>query len=197
MHSADPKRVLLRARVDGVHKLVQEMSMYVLCAPHIEIGGWNNKGYVLHVGRRKYLGAQKGNTWLALAASVPFNELSCGYVGVNDGWTDLADNYLLDWQYETALDGNIALTGGIDLSRSTEFTVGLALGTTRHDALSTLAQSLSIPFETKRDDFIRQWERTSKRFSFAGTSKESRLFKRSVNLLLAHEDKTYPGAMIA
>jgi hypothetical protein len=27
---------------------------------------------------------------------------------VNDGWTDLADNYRLDWQYEEALDGNIA-----------------------------------------------------------------------------------------
>jgi glucoamylase len=122
---------------------------------------------------------------------------SCGYVGVNDGWTDLADNYRLDWQYEAALDGNIALTGGLDLSRSTEFTIGLALGTTRHDALSTLAQSLSIPFEEKRDVFIRQWERTSKRFSLAATSKESKLFKLSVNLLLAHEDKTYPGAMIA
>jgi hypothetical protein len=32
-------------------------------------------------------------------------------LGVNDGWTDLADNYRLDWQYEAALDGNIALTG--------------------------------------------------------------------------------------
>src|SRR6266404_9044585 len=153
--------------------------------------------YVLHVGRRKYLGAQKGSTWLAVAASVPFNELSCGYVGVNDGWTDLADNYRLDWQYETALDGNIALTGGLDLSRSTEFTVGLAFGTTQHDALSTLAQSLSIPFEKTRKSFVRQWERTSKRFALGAASTDSKLFERSVNLLLAHEDKTYPGAMIA
>jgi hypothetical protein len=35
---------------------------------------------------------------------------------VNDGWTDLADNYRLDWQYEEALDGNIAMTGCIFLS---------------------------------------------------------------------------------
>ena len=171
--------------------------MYVLCAPHLEIGGWHNSGYVLHVGRRKYLGAQKGVTWLAVAASVPFNELSCGYVGVNDGWTDLADNYRLDWQYEAALDGNIALTGGLDLSRNTEFTVGLAFGTTQHDALSTLAQSLSIPFEETRKSFVRQWERTSKRFALGAVSTDSKLFERSVNLLLAHEDKTYPGAMIA
>jgi len=189
--------LLVRARLEAPPDLLPKLRLYVLCAPHLEIGGWHNNGYVLHVGRRKYLGAQKGNTWLAVAATVPFNELSCGYVGVNDGWTDLADNYRLDWQYEAALDGNIALTGGLDLSRSTEFTVGLAFGTTQHDALSTLAQSLSIPFEETRKSFVRQWERTSKRFALGAASTDSKLFERSVNLLLAHEDKTYPGAMIA
>jgi len=38
--------------------------------------------------------ARKREHVLAMAASVPFNEPLCGYVGVNDGWTDLADNYL-------------------------------------------------------------------------------------------------------
>ena len=85
----------------------------------------------------------------------------------------------------------------MDLSRSTEFTVGLAFGTTQHDALSTLAQSLSIPFEETRKSFVRQWERTSKRFALGAVSADSKLFERSVNLLLAHEDKVYPGAMIA
>jgi glucoamylase len=89
------------------------------------------------------------------------------------------------------------LTGRLDLSRGPEFTVGLAFGTTRHDAISTLAQSLSIPFEQVRETFIHQWERTSKRFALAAGSNNSKLFERSVNLLLAHEDKTYPGAMIA
>jgi hypothetical protein len=106
--------------------------MYVLCAPHLEIGGWHNNGQVLRVGSQKLLAAHKGNTWLVIGATVPFTETSCGYVGVNDGWTDLADNYRLDWQYDAALDGNIALTGGFDLSRGTKFTVGLAFGTKEH-----------------------------------------------------------------
>lgn len=109
----------------------------------------------------------------------------------------MADNYRLDRRYEVALDGNIALTGGLDLSRRTEFTVGLAFGTSQHDALSTLAQSLSVPFEQTREAFVRQWERTSKRFHAVVNSDKPKLFKRSVNLLLAHKDKTYPGAMIA
>ena len=188
--------LLVRVRLEAPPELLPKLRMYVLCAPHLENGGWHNNGYVLRVGRRKYLGAQKGNTWLGIAATVPFNELSCGYVGVNDGWTDLADNYRLDWQYEAALDGNIALTGRLDLSRGTEFTLGLAFGTTQHDALSSLAQSLSVPFEETRAAFVRQWERTSKRFDL-GRADPSTLFERSVNLLLAHEDKTYSGAMIA
>src|SRR5207244_7123536 len=81
--------------------------------------------------------------------------------------------------------------------RGGKFTVGLAFGTTKQHALSTLAQSLSIPFEQTREAFIRQWERTSKRFALTAGSNNSKLFERSINLLLAHEDKTYPGAIIA
>jgi len=189
--------LLIRTRLEAPPKLFSKLRMYLLCAPHLEIGGWHNNGAVLDVKGCKFLAAHKGGTWLVIGATAPFTECSCGYVGVNDGWTDLADNSRLDWQYQAALDGNIALTGGLDLSGGTEFTVGLAFGTTQHDALSTLLQSLSIPFEVTRDAFIRQWERTSRRFALAARCNNSKLFERSVNLLLAHEDKTYPGAMIA
>ena len=189
--------LLIRTRLEAPLELLSKLRMYVLCAPHLEIGGWHNNAEALEIKGRKFLAAYKGNTWVVIGTTVPFTACSCGYVGVNDGWTDLADNYRLDWQYEEAPDGNIALTGGLDLSRGTEFTLGLAFGTTRHDALSSLLQSLSIPFEQTRSSFIHQWERTSKRFALAGRSTDGKLFERSVNLLLAHEDKTYPGAMIA
>jgi len=189
--------LLAHVRLDVPLELLSKLRAYILCAPHLELGGWHNNGRVLWIGGRKFLAAQKGNTWLVIGATIPFTETSCGYVGVNDGWTDLADNYRLDWQYESALDGNIALTGGLDLSRGAEFTIGLAFGTSQHDAVSTLSQSLSIPFQQTRATFIRQWERTSRRFYPATSSNESKLFERSVNLLLAHEDKTYAGALIA
>src|SRR5262249_10603793 len=139
--------LLLHARLDAPPDLLSKLKLYILCAPHLEIGGWHNNGEVLETRGRKVLCAYKGNTWLVIGATIPFTRCSCGYVGVNDGWTDLADNYQLDWQFDRVLDGNIALTGGFDLSHGTEFTVGLAFGTTRHDALSTLVQSISIPFE--------------------------------------------------
>jgi glucoamylase len=189
--------LLVQTRLKAPPELLPKLKMYVLCAPHLEIGGWHNNGEILRLERHTVLIAYKGETWLAIGASVPFTDCSCGYVGVNDGWTDLADNYRLDWQYDAILDGNIALTGGLDLSKGSTFTLALAFGTTRHNALSTLAQSLSIPFEETREAFIRQWDRTSKRYALTVGSNNSRLFERSINLLLAHEDKTYPGAMIA
>jgi glucoamylase len=189
--------LLVQTRLEAPPEMLRKLRMYVLCAPHLEIGGWHNNGEVLRVDGKAVLVASKGNTWLVIGATAPFTECSCGYVGVNDGWTDLADNYRLDWQYDEVLDGNIALIGGLDVSHGAEFTLGVAFGTTKHNALSTLAQSLSIPFEQTRQAFIRQWERTSKRSALGAGSSDSRLFQRSVNLLLAHEDKTYPGAMIA
>src|ERR1700682_3096086 len=44
--------------------------------------------------------AFKGTTWMALGATAPLLRCSCGYVAVNDGWTDLHDNRTLDWQYD-------------------------------------------------------------------------------------------------
>jgi hypothetical protein len=55
--------------------------------------------------------AEKHGTWLALAATVPFRRLSCGYVGQSGGWTDLDENLQMDWEFDQAPDGNIALTG--------------------------------------------------------------------------------------
>jgi len=189
--------LLVQTRLEAPPELLPKLKMYVLCAPHLEIGGWHNNGEILRLERHTVLIAYKGETWLAIGASVRFTDCSCGYVGVNDGWTDLADNYRLDWQYDAILDGNIALTGGLDLSKGSTFTLALAFGTTRHNALSTLVQSLSIPFEETREAFIRQWDRTSKRYALTVGSNNSRVFERSINILLAHEDKTYPGAMIA
>ena len=175
------------------------LRIYVLCAPHLDIGGWHNNGRVVEARGQQFLMAYRDDVYLTIAAGLPFSRLSCGYVGVNDGWTDLAHNFQMDWTYDSALDGNIALTGEIDISTGTEFTLGLGFGHTQHNASAMLYQALAIPFEATLENFISQWERTGKRFSLLGkiARQDFTLFERSVNLLLAHEDKTYPGAIIA
>jgi len=192
--------VLMRTRVEAEPDVLNTLQLYVLCAPHLEIGGWHNNAQVLDTKAGRIIVAFKGSTWMALGATAPLARCSCGFVAVNDGWTDLHDNRVLDWRYDAAYDGNIAVTAEIDLAPSPDFTVGLAFGDTRHRAITTLVQSLVTPFDDSVRRFCEEWNRTAKRFALAvGTPdrEASLLYERSVNLLLAHEDKSYPGAMIA
>ena len=65
--------------------------------------------------------------------------------------------------------------------------------------MTTLLQSLDPPFDWHRERFCDQWERASHDHLPLEKSAPDggRLYHISANLLLAHEDKTYPGAMVA
>lgn len=139
--------VLQHTQLTGDPQFLANLRLYVLCASHLGVGGWNDRASVVEVAGQKILTAQEGETWLAIAATVPFTRLSCGYVGQSDGWTDLADNCQMDWQFDLAEAGNVALTGEIDLRQGHEFTLGLAFGNRLHDAITTLLLALDIPFE--------------------------------------------------
>lgn len=198
---ADPHLscVLQRTKVEGEARLLSRLKLYTLCAPHLGVGGSNNNARVIEIAGRRILAAENEGTWLTLCATVPFTRLSCGYVGYSDGWTDLAQNMQMDWEFNNALDGNVALTGQMDLSKSREFTLGLAFGSSLHNSVTTLFQSLATPFEESRERFIEQWERPYGRIipleSASGDGGD--LYHSSYSLILAHEDKSYPGAFIA
>ncbi|BAZ49313.1 glycoside hydrolase 15-related [Nostoc sp. NIES-4103] len=198
---ADPHLscILQHTKLTGEREFISQLQLYALCAPHLEVGGRSNNGYAVEVAGHDILVAEKGGTWLALGATVPFVRLSCGYVGQSDGWTDLADNFQMDWEFGCALDGNLALTGKLNLDASDEFTLGLAFGTSLHNAISTLFQSLNLPFEQQKQQYNDQWKRSRNgiRPLENVSYDDGKLYHNSVSLLLAHEDKTYPGALIA
>jgi glucoamylase len=198
---SDPHQgcVLLDTRLEGEPDFLHKLHLYVLLAPHLEVGGWGNNGNVAYIAGREFLTAHKGGTWLALGATVPFVRRSCGYVGTTDGWQDLARNFKMIYEFAAAADGNITLTGEIDLSRGYHFTLGLAFGHTLHHAVTTLFQSLGTTFNEHRTRFLDQWERACREFhpleKFSGD--QGILYRRSRELILAHEDKDYAGALIA
>src|ERR1022692_899068 len=117
--------ILQHTRLTGDEAFISKLHFYALCAPHLQVGGWGNNGYVIEVAGRKVLMAQKKGIWLALGGTVHFSRASCGYVGRSDGWTDLAENFQMDWEFDHAPDGNIALMGELDLDGKREFTMGL------------------------------------------------------------------------
>ena len=172
------------------------LKLYALAAPHLEIGGAGNNGYIAMANGQQVLMAQKGDKWMAMAATVPFAQLSCGFVGHSDGWTDLHENFVMDYHFMHATGGNIALTGELDLSSTREFTLGIAFGDSEHRALATLLQSLGTSFEDHLQRFKKQWElAAAHQAPLQGASFDGgALYNSSFSLLLAHEDKVFAGA---
>jgi glucoamylase len=175
------------------------LKIFALCAPHLEIGGAGNNGYITIANGRRILMAQRADKWMALGATVPFSHLSCGYVGTSDGWTDLHEDFKMDREFARAGDGNIALTGQLDLSQTQEFTLGLAFGNSEHRAVANLLQALGVPFDEHLAKYQKQWNETAAHLRPLENASfdKGNLYNSSYSLLLAHEDKSFAGALIA
>lgn len=191
--------LLVRTRLVRETNTAPELALYALLAPHIDVAGWGNNAYVVESDGLEFLVAERNHTWVALGADRPFRRLSCGYVGRSDGWTDLADNYRMDYEFDQALDGNVALTGLLDVGAGTDFTLGLAFGRGLSDAVTALRQSLSVPYARHRREYVDGWSRLADRLPPLGgaSGDDGRLYRASHSLILAHEDKTFRGARIA
>ncbi|GAA3770261.1 glycoside hydrolase family 15 protein [Terriglobus aquaticus] len=190
--------VLMRVRLDGDEEVLSRMKCYALLAPHLDGGGAGNSARAIEIAGQRALLAWKNNMHVTMGADVGFTRTSCGYAGTTDGFRDLKQNMQMDFQFGEALDGNLALTGEVDLSRTREFTIALAFGEGPHAALSGMMQSLSVPFDLHLKRFIEQWHRAASPERLGAASMDKgRLMRISHNVILAHEDKIFPGAFIA
>jgi glucoamylase len=193
--------LLVHTKLEVLDKsLSRKLRLYALLAPHIAGFGAGNSGWWAEVGGIKLLRAQRQNVQLIMACSTGFSRRSVGYVGFSDGWQDLMDNFKMDWQFESAENGNIALTGEIHLPHSGEFTMAVAFGRSYQSTTAKLFQSLAEPLESHRQAFVRQWQRAvvNPQFDFsADTSDSGGMYRLSRCVLLAHEDKVFQGAIVA
>ncbi|PYP83102.1 MAG: glucan 1,4-alpha-glucosidase [Candidatus Angelobacter sp. Gp1-AA117] len=198
---SDPHQscVLVHAKIAVSKQWQEKIRVYFLLAPHLEVGGWNNSAQKTEVAGRNVLLAWKNSTWLAMGCNHDFRRASCGFVGFSDGWQDINNNFTMDWEFERAENGNVAVMAEIDLSKGSEFTIGIAFGDGLHAATSILSQSLALPYPQHRTKFINQWQRISESMDKLGHlgGDDGHLYRTSRNLLLSHEDKTFAGALIA
>jgi glucoamylase len=211
--------LLIRARVEAeTRDFLERLKVYALLAPHLDGGGGGNTGHVADTIQGKLLMANKGRYWLALGADVPFSKGSCGYVGINDGWTDVVrGRRAMAWEFDHATDGNIALTGELDLSGvepsrdpssagiGRTFVLGLGFGqgdpgSEGAAARVALAHSLGLPFSHHCDEFLESWRLAQGSLSFPAndaTGDGYHLYRFSYNILLCHVDKLFRGALVA
>jgi glucoamylase len=177
-----------------------KLRVYALLAPHIARYGAGNSGRCVELGGNKLMHAQRADVHLLMGCSTGFGRRSVGYVGASDGWQDLIEDFSMDWEFRAAKNGNIALTGEIDLRARDEFMVAVALGGSYQSTAAKLLLSLAEPFDVHREAYVRQWQRTviNSKFDFSSsTSDGGGMYRLSRCVLLAHEDKIFQGALVA
>ena len=190
--------VLMNVKIDAAPELLAKLKCYVLLAPHLDGGGAGNSARSIEVAGKRSILAWKESYSLALGTSCGFSRSSCGFVGTSDGFQDLSSNMQMDWHFGEALNGNIAVTGEIEIGANNEFTLAIALGQGHHAALSNMMQTLATPYASHRDRFLLQWKRAALPDGIeAGSTDSGKLLRISQNVILTHEDKTYSGAFIA
>ena len=102
--------------------------------------------------------AEREHHALALASSAPWLARSAGFVGVSDGWQELHANKRLARTYMRAENGNVALTGEIDLGACDgTFVMALGFGPTAMEAGQHALISLLEDFDETQAEYIRAW----------------------------------------
>jgi glucoamylase len=209
--------LLVRTTLQGAQPFLDKLHVYALLAPHMAGYGAGNTAYRVSTPNGDRLVATRANYWLALGADCGFGMTSCGFVGVNDGWTDIIANKRLPvWNYDSAKGGYVALTAEIkrapgqnDFVLALAFCIDEATPITRtspNNALTAISEALSYPFDgpartySHLQAFNQGWKAAvpTPFVPKPGTTGDGdSLFNKSRNILLAHEDKTADGALVA
>jgi len=201
--------LLVRAQLAGD----PELKIYALLAPHLGGSGWNNRAEVADVRGRRMLWADQGPFALALAAvddrqRDAWGRASAGHVGMSDGWQDFSRNGAMSWEYSSAGPGNVALMGELPQSA----TLALAFAASRESAATLAVTALLEPFEAEWTRLVESWSdwhthiaarrarrAASNHAAHTGgwTPALERELKTSAMVLRTHQDKLYPGTMVA
>ncbi|MBI5588163.1 MAG: glucan 1,4-alpha-glucosidase [Deltaproteobacteria bacterium] len=171
--------------------------LFILFAPHIKNRGFENSGRCATYGGKSYLIAGREDIAAALTSDAPFIRMSAGYSGFSDGWQDLKDNRRMDWTFEKALDGNIALMAEV---RSTdEFNIVLAFGKDEVEAVLEAGKTLTRKYKQIEREYIKGWKGYIKKLSALASEAgdAGARYWTSAFVLKTHEDKTHKGGLIA
>jgi glucoamylase len=198
----DPRRDVLvqKVRFEPLKGKLTDYGLYALLAPHIGNRGYGNNGWIGTYKGTPMLFASRNGTALALACSTPFKAMSCGYVGFTDGWQDISKHKKMTWFYPKAEDGNIALTGQIDLAAcGGDFVLALAFGRNWAEAGQRARGALLQDFYETLSGYIDAWKTVQSRFLNLGDTgnPEVDYYRVSTAVLKIHEAKRFPGGIIA
>jgi len=197
----DPKRnvLLQRVRFEPLIGSSDDYHLYVLLAPHLANHGAGNTAWVDDYKGLPVINAIRGETALSLTCDIPWLKRSVGYVGSSDGWQDISQHKQMRWEYTRAEDGNVALTGELDLTATADgFTLALGFGRTANEANLRARTSLNEGFEAARDSYSKTWQGwQSELLPPPSLLDTPNLYRISAAVIRTHEAKRFPGGIIA
>jgi glucoamylase len=133
----------------------------------------------------------------ALVGSPAFEATSNGFRGTSDGWTDLLADGRLDGRYRTASAGNLVQTARLRFTRTGTSTLALGFGTDPGAALATARASRAAGYRAVAAAYARGWHHYLAGLRTPPGTAPRDLYRVSVMVLAASEDKTHRGAFVA
>lgn len=200
----DPKRdvVLQNTRFIPLQGKLEDYHVFVMLAPHLGNEGANNTAWIGDYKGVPMLFAERQGVALALACSAPWLNRSAGFVGISDGWQDISQHMQMAWIYSRAENGNVALTGEVDIGQSGgNFLIALGFGANSFEAGQRALASLLDGFESARSIYIHEWQNWLQTLLPLGSQNKVKateeLYRISAAVMRTHESKRFPGALIA
>ncbi|MFL5858930.1 MAG: glycoside hydrolase family 15 protein [Solirubrobacteraceae bacterium] len=200
-YTEDPARNTLLVRVRFESLTGRKLNLYVLYDPSLSNDGSDDSSTT---SGSTLVASSDGETpsASALAASPAFTSTSNGYLDTSDGWTDLRNDFRMDWHYASAPNGNVVQTAQTPLDgrkKSQEMTLALGFGGSAAEASSASSASLSVGFAAASSAYADGWHGYLSGLASepASAGGYGPTYDVSVMTLAAHEDKTYRGGYIA
>ena len=199
---ADPLRdvLLMDFQLEGD----ADLRPYLLCAARLGEDAEHNQAWVGQWEGRPVLWAQQGPFGLAISCRNPqglpgLEGSSVGEVGASDLWQDFHCNGRMLWQYQEAGPGEVSLSARLPR----QGTLALGLGTSKEAAATLAWASLAGGFATAEAGYQEAWKAWHSRRPMPPEWKRKlpaaaqTLYTRSATVLKVHEDRTFPGALVA
>ena len=198
---ADPARAVLLISVafePAPHR--ENIRLYLIADPHVGDRGIPNNAWVGQYKSIPMLFAESGGLSLGIASSATFTGMSCGFIGKNDGLTDIRAHKRMTHFYTEASKGNVSLAAELDWRACKgRFQVALAFGGHPAEAGQQARAGLLQNFSSVRDEYVKGWEAAQANYmdlsSSAGPGVDQ--YRASVAVMRTHESKRFPGGFVA
>jgi glucoamylase len=199
---SDPARevVLQEIVFEALAGQASDYAVHALVAPHLVNAGAGNTAWCADYKDHQMLFAEGRGTSLAVASSVPWLARSAGYVGSSDGWQTLSRGEGLRPEYVRAINGNVALSGTLDLAAGGgRALLAIGFGAQPEEAAFRALLSVQQGIDTALDRLCvgwRRWQESLIPLDEPPTSGELNRYRISTAVLATHRDPA-SGAIIA